>query len=110
MSVRLRKTAVERRRSDRLRSLPPLAIEFSQIMSEVFGERSKQLPEGEIKALRERGAAIATRILDDMEELRWDQGIAPEMRQLLEATRRKMLTDKRIKGLLKDEGVRAASA
>lgn len=110
MPVRLRKTTAEKRRTERLRSLPPLAIEFSQIMAEVFGERAKSLQANEVKALRERGAAIATQILDDMEQLRWDQGIAPEMRQLLEATRRKMLTDKRIKGLLKDEGVRTPTA
>ena len=110
MPVRLRKTTGERKRSERLRALPPLAIEFSQIMAEVFGERAATLGPDEVKALRTRGAAIATRILSDMEELRWDQTISPEMRQLLEATRRKMLTDKRIKGLLREEGVRGASA
>jgi len=103
--VRLRKTTGERRRSERLKTLPPLAIEFSRIMADVFGERAKQLEAGELKALRLRGAAIAARILEEMEHLRWDAGISPEMRQMLEATRRKMLTDKRIKGLLAEEGV-----
>lgn len=108
--MRLRKTPGERRRSERLKTLPPLALEFSRLMAEVFGERSKQLAPAEVKALRTRAAEVAKLILADMEELRWDQGISSEMRQLLEATRRKMLTDKRIKGLLKDEGVLPSSA
>jgi hypothetical protein len=108
--LRLRKTIGEKRRSARLRTLPPLALEFSRLMAEVFGESGKTLSTQETRALRKRAATVATLILDDMEELRWDPGISPSMRQLLEATRRKMLTDKRIKGLLKDEGVLPASA
>ena len=108
--MRLRKTPGERRRSERLKTLPPLALEFSRLMADVFGERSSKLAPDEVKALRTRAGEIARLILADMEELRWDQGISPEMRQLLDATRRKMLTDKRIKGLLRDEGVLPASA
>ena len=98
--MRLRKTAGEKRRSERLRTLPPLALEFSRIMGEVFGENAKKLPADELKARRVQAAVLATKILDDMDHLRWDQGVTPEMRHLLEATRRKMLSDKRIKGLL----------
>ncbi len=108
--MRLRKTPGEKRRSARLKTLPPLALEFSRLMAEVFGEGGKALTPDESKALRKRAAKVAALILDDMEELSWDQGVSPPMRQLLESTRRKMLTDKRIKGLLKEEGVLPASA
>ncbi len=79
-------------------------------MAEVFSESGKGRSTEESQALRKRAAKVATLILDDMEELRWDPGVSPPMRQLLESTRRKMLTDKRIKGLLKEEGVLPASA
>ena len=102
--MRLHKTPGERRRSERLRTLPPLALEFSRIMGEVFGETSKKLPADELKARRVQAAVLATKILDDMDHLRWDPTVTPEMRRLLEATRRKMLSDKRIKGLLTDVG------
>lgn len=108
--MRLRKTPGEKRRSARLKTLPPLAIEFSRLMAEVSGEGGKALPPDESKALRKRAAKVATLILDDMEELRWDPGVSPPMRHLLESTRRKMLKDARIKGLLKDEGDLPASA
>lgn len=108
--MRLRKTTGERKRSERLKTLPALALEFSRLMAEVFGDRAKQLAPDEVKELRARAGEVARLILADMEELRWDQGVSPEMRQLLDATRRKMLTDKRIKGLLKGEGVLPASA
>jgi hypothetical protein len=107
--MRLRKTPGERLRSERLRTLPPLALEFSRIMGEVFGESAKARDATELKAMRLEAAVLATRILDDMEHLRWDQGVTPEMRQILEATRRKMLTDKRIKGLLTEAKTAAAS-
>jgi hypothetical protein len=102
--MRLRKTLGERRRSERLRTLPPLALEFSRIMGEVFGASAKRLPADELKARRVQAAVLATKILDDMDHLRWDQGVTPEMRHLLAATRRKMLSDKRIKGLLTETG------
>lgn len=106
--MRLRKTRGDRLRSERLKTLPPLALEFSRIMGEVFGETAKQMPAQELKAMRLQAAVLATKILDDMEHLRWDQGVTPEMRSILEATRRKMLTDKRIKGLLNEAPPRAA--
>lgn len=106
----MRKTLGEKRRSARLKTLPPLALEFSRLMAEGFGESGKALSAEESKALRKRAAKVAALILDEMEELRWDPGVSPPMRQLLESTRRKMLTDKRIKGLLKEEGVLPASA
>jgi hypothetical protein len=102
--MRLRRSPGEHRRSERLNTLPPLALELSRIMGEVFGEKAKTLPEDELKARRLQAGVLATRILHDMDELRWDQTVTPEMRRLLEATRRKMLTDKRIKGLLTDVG------
>ncbi len=107
--MRLRKTPSEKRRSARLKTLPPLALEFSRLMAEVFAESRTAYSPEESRALRKRAAKVAALILDEMEELRWDQGVSPPMRQLLEATRRKMLTDKRIKGLLMDEGVLPAS-
>lgn len=79
-------------------------------MAEVFAEGGRPLSAEESKALRKRAAMVAGLILDDMEELRWDQGVSPPMRELLEATRRKMLTDRRIKDLLQEEGVLPASA
>ena len=103
--MRIRKSPVERARRQRLKTLPPLALEFSRLMSDVFGERAAALDPSEVKALRTKAASIAKMILAEIEELRWDQGISPEMRQLLESTKRKMLSDARIKGLLKDEGV-----
>lgn len=108
--MRLRKTAGERIRRQRLRTLPPLALEFSRLMADVFSERGAGLAADEVKALRTRAASIAKLILAEIEELRWDQGISPEMRQLLENTKRKMLSDIRIKGLLKEEGVLPAGA
>lgn len=108
--MRLKKTAGEKRRSERLKTLPPLAIEFSRLMAEVFGERAPPLPADAMRQRRDRAATLAKLILDDMEELRWDPGISPEMRRLLDATRRKMLSDKRIKGLLKDGAPPPASA
>ena len=102
--MRLRQTPGERRRSEQLRTLPPLALEFSRIMGEVFGASAKTLPDDELKARRVQAAVLATKILDDIDQLRWDQTVTPEMRRLLEATRRKMLSDKRIKGLLTDAG------
>jgi hypothetical protein len=106
--MRLRKTPGERRRSEQLRTLPPLALEFARIMGEVFGESAKELPADELKARRVQAAVLATKILADMDQLRWDQTVTPEMRRLLEATRRKMLSDKRIKGLLAEAGPFAA--
>lgn len=106
----MRKTLGEKRRSARLKTLPPLALEFSRLMAEVFGASGKALSAEESQALRKRAAKVAALILDKMEELRWDPGVSPPMRQLLESTRRKMLSDKRIKGLLKEEGVLPGSA
>ena len=109
MAMRLRKTPGERLRSERLKTLPPLALEFSRIMGDVFGEKAKTLGPDELKAMRLQAAVLATKILDDMEHLRWDQGVTPEMRNILDATRRKMLTDKRIKGLLREAPPAAAA-
>jgi len=106
--MRLRKTHGERLRSARLKTLPPLALEFSRIMGDVFGDKAKTMGPEELKVLRAEAAALANRILEHMDHLRWDQGVTPEMRLILAATRRKMLTDKRIKGLLNEAAARPA--
>ena len=108
-AMRLRKSHADKVRSERLKTLPPLALEFSRIMGEVFGEKAKALDPQTIKAMRVQAAVLAHRMLDDMEHLRWDQGVTPEMRGILEATRRKMLTDIRIKGLLLEAPASARS-
>ena len=108
--MRLFRTRVERQRRERLKTLPPLALEFQELMGEVFSETSTAIAPEEMKAMRTRAAELARMILSEIEELRWDQALAPDVRQMLEATQRRMLTDARIKGLLKESSGAPASA
>jgi len=108
--MRLFRTRTERVRRERLKTLPPMALEFQELMGEVFGEATPPMAPDEMQALRTRAAELARMILSEIEELRWDQALAPDVRQMLEATQRRMLTDVRIKGLLKDSPAASAGA
>jgi hypothetical protein len=97
------KSPPERRRRQRLKTLPPLALEFQRLMGEVFGESADEIAPSDLLELRGRAASLARTILKEIEELRWDQALAPDVRQMLETTQRRMLGDVRIRLLLKDE-------